>query len=80
MLFLKNKKKSFLHHIERGTNKTYGILPKDKVTRILEAQVRRTMQPFANIAAFTNLTPGLILFLLCCTNFAKVDINVGGEL
>jgi hypothetical protein len=67
-------------HIKQGTKKTDGILPKDEVTSILEAQVRRTMQPLANITALTNLATGFILLLLCRTNLAKVDVNVGWEL
>jgi hypothetical protein len=60
--------------------KTDGILPEDEVTRVLEAQVCRTMQPLADISALTNLAASLVLFLLCRTNLAKVDINVGWEL
>lgn len=60
--------------------KTDGILPKDEVTGVLEAQVCRTMQPLADISALTNLAASFVLFLLCRTNLAKVDINVSWEL
>jgi hypothetical protein len=78
MLFLKIFVTS--DHVKQETKKTDGILPKDEVTRVLEAQVRRTMQPLADIAAFTNLAAGFIFLLLCRTNLAEVDINVGWEL
>ena len=38
------------------------------------------MQAFADVATFPDLAPCSVLLLLCCSNFAEVDLDIQREL
>ena len=58
----------------------YRVFPKNKVAGILECQIARPVKPFTNVAAFADLSPCLVLLLLCSPHFAEAQFNVGREL
>lgn len=59
---------------------TYRVFPKDKVAGILECQIARPVESFANVATLPDLSPCFVFLLLRSPHFAKANFDIGGKL
>lgn len=65
---------------KNGSDKTHRVFPKNKVAGILECQIARPVESFANVAALSDLSPCFVFLLLRSPHLAETNFDIGREL